>query len=575
MTIDYAAIAAMTPEERLHQKRILLGIVAREESAAGYAAFYELIHDMQPPRHVTEQFLATVDEAVRQEKGALIRASRGFWKTDSMTVVWGAWQIGLHPTRSNVIGQVNDSKGSRTSEAIADIIANHAGWKYAFGHIKPDKKKGWGAQGYEVMCEAVLEHTVDADGNITGAYRAINYEQWRELNNARKDPTLVGLGYKSGDWIGSHPDGFIILDDIHDEKNTISDLELAAVKKQVTDVILPTRVIDETQPVGRQVITKLVVIGTPWTDDDVYQYLEDTGQFVVASVPALVEVAPGTDGAVWIDYKKLKGWFTLTWPERFGLDSVHREYDLSGHRGFFRMYMLTLVAASEAGLKYFPFPADKIRDEEWRIVSGLDWASIRESKGRTVRDRSYYAHYWGALLPGGGIVVVDGTYEQLTTLQAETDITKLHRMYARTILHTYFEDLGKGEEAYNAIMSRNPGLPLIPFTVSNRAKKARTETDVAPYLESGALLISDADTPALNALRKACEDFPFGQEDPLDGLYMLVEAGRFALNQFSIHARPVDEDKEKQKNRNPFRGIAGNRAANRPVRQGLGGFRHG
>ena len=82
-----------------------------------------------------------------------------------------------------------------------------------FPHVVPDRDLGWGAGGYEVK------------------RTDIEYEEWRAANAGRKDPTLIGVGYKSRAIIGKHPDGVLIVDDIHDtglsSAQIIEDIESA------------------------------------------------------------------------------------------------------------------------------------------------------------------------------------------------------------------------------------------------------------------------------------------------------------------------------------------------------------
>lgn len=536
------------PDEHKRAYFDALGAVARtSEDVEGYQAFYELVHGHPPPRHVVDVYMRTIFEADEDEKGALIFASRGYWKTDAITVIWGAWQIGLHPERANLVIQVNDEKAEASTESIADIIANADGWKAAFPHVVPDKGKGWGAKGYEVMCTHRFEYDAEVHEQ---RFVPIGYEEWRGMNDTRKDPTLKGVGYKSGSIIGNHPDGFLVIDDIHDISNTESQLEVQSVVQRVRDVILPIRVMDESGGTGRKVKTKMVVVGTPWTLDDVYHALKKTGRFVVREVPVMVSAAPHVEGAVWVDYQKLKGWYKLTWPERFGIESVEREYDLSGYRGFMRMYMLTIISASEAGVSYVTFPVEDLDTQRLIVTGGLDYASIMESRGRTLKNQSYFAYYWCVHLPQGGVVVVDGVLEQLTQAQAEVHMTKVQNMHPM-FRHAYFELDGKGADGYAGIMGRNPDLRIVGDTVKGMSKAHRFETYVVPELESGAMMIGDADTPAMQGLKKALEDYPFGLWDPLDALYWVVQSAQDAL----ARVRPAvvrANDPMREKRKHPF-----------------------
>lgn len=503
-----------------------LGVQARTlENAVGYSAFYELVHGHPPPKHVTDEYLACIEEAVETPglMGALIWAARGFWKSDSITVIWVAWQIGLHPTLSNLIIAVNDSKATTFAEAIADLIDHSPGWKYAFPHVWPDKQKGWGANGYEVKCTHWFSAELRDNGDIVQHFTdEISYDEWRAGNDTRKDPTLKGVGYKSGDIVGAHPTGVLLVDDIHDEGNTSSSLEVASVVKRVQDTILPIRVKDEAS--GQQ--TKTVFIGTPWTKDDAYHAMKETGRFAFRDVPVMRQAPPNQ--GVYIEYQKLKGWYKLTWPERFGVDGVKEEYDVSGYRGFMRMYLLTIIAASEAGVRYISFPADQVDAEHKVVTGGLDYASVPEPTVRVIRTRSFMALLLCAHLPQGGVVIFDGVFDQLTRLQTEAHMNKFQGAYP-LFRQFDFELDGKGEEAYVALMQRNPLLRVNGVRTGNKNKFDRFENEVKPDFESGLIMVSDAQTDVLNKLRESLENFPYGNMDILDACYYIRTSAVDAL----------------------------------------------
>lgn len=543
-----ALIARLSPAELEHTLKVALGVQARRETLEGYAAFYQLVFGHAPPVHVLEVFIEAIFASLEQDWATLLWASRLFWKTTTITICWGAWQIGLYPERANLIIGVNDDKAAETAESIADIINHHPNWGFAFPHVTPDKEKGWGAQGYEVKCDGPkgkYEGRIEA-GILTETFSGQTYNDWRALNTTRNNPTLRGRGYRSGDIIGSHPDGFLILDDIHDEGNTESPKEVARVVTRVRDTILPTRVNDPAT--GRR--TKLVMVGTPWTKDDAYHAMKETGRFVFAEVPVMRQTGPNAAGAVHLDYQKLQGWFRLSWPDHFGEERVKLEYDLSKYRGFMRMYMLTIIAASDAGVSYVSYPADELHPEKLVVTGGLDYASVVEPTLREIRSRSYLAFLWCAHLPQGGVVIVDGVFDQLTRLQSEVHLEKVQNAYP-LYRQTDFELDGKGEEAYIAIMQRHPGLRIVGVRTRNKNKYKRFEDEVQPDFEDGSIMVSDADTPALNALREALENYPYGNMDILDACYYIRTSASDALGRVRALANAERDRQQGKQSKRP------------------------
>ena len=129
----------------------------------------------------------------------------------------------------------------------------------------PDPDAGWGMQGYH------LRRTVCP--TTAGARSA--------AASKGKDPTLLGVGYKSRAVIGKHPTGVLLIDDIHDENNTRSARELEMVRQVFTGTILPTITAETWQ----------VVVGTPWVGDDI---LDAVYWMLYAGAPHLMKPVGGS-----------------------------------------------------------------------------------------------------------------------------------------------------------------------------------------------------------------------------------------------------------------------------------------
>lgn len=539
--VQIIEIDEITPEQiaRLKEelgedglRRFALVQMAKQfDTPEAFAAYYELRHGHQPLPYIVKEFIIPIYEAKEENKGALIFAYRGSWKTTTITITFTEFRIGKDPERANLIIGVNDESAELCSAAIADGIENSDAFRMVFPQVVPDKEKGWGAEGYEVK------------------RTDIDKAEWSRINSARKDPTLLAKGYKSGSVIGKHPDGVLAIDDIHDEGNTISERERRMVIKKVTGTIFPTIVQDE-----NEMRSWNVWVGTPWTEDDAYHYVRDTGEFRFTNTPLMREVTQDYDGAVEIrhdDY--LNGWYVLTSPDRFGPKAVIREYNKSGKREFARMYMLDLEQAQEDGLRYHSYPSEMI-DYTWPAGGGCDYASIMQEAQKDKDSRSYFAHLYGVLTPQNQIVVVDGVVERCTQLQAEKHLARPQVVF-KNFRQTAFEADGKGEEAL-AVFLRNPGLYLMPVTTKGVAKTRRHEIQLAPWLEMGAVRISDADTPALNHLRSELRKWPHWRLDATDALTHLLRIFPEALVlPDTVQDAPTPHKKEEAAN--PYVALAG------------------
>ena len=507
-----------------------LAVMTGEFSPDGFKSWYERLHGNELPDYSLQEWIAPIFNAKKEDMGKLLFAFRGSWKTTTIPVTFGAFFIGHNPTRANLVIGASGASANSITEAIKNIIEFTPAWKACFPNIVPDYQRGWGQEGYEVM-------------DIS-----YSYEDWREMNSTRKDPTLLGLGVGSKTLIGKHPDGFLIMDDILDEDNTSSVRQMSSVSTKVTGTILPFIVRDDNQKKGERLITWPIVVGTPWTEDDVYQDLKNTGQFDFTSVPIMRECSEETEGAVFIDYEKIRGWFLLTEPNRFGVDSIKYFYDMSGHKEFTRMYMLdTSVRMEGEGLTFRLFPHNKI-DMNWPMVCGVDYMSMIKDANVDLRNRAYYAQCYLFEMPDGRAVVGGGWHGRPTQLEAETRMEQAEAFPGH--LRTVFESDGKGEEALQVFM-RNPNLTLVPRRTEGQGKPERLERQLGPWLENGSILISDGDTEFLNFLRKCLTKYPDYFKDPIDALYWAA-MGMPGIFRVEKTKRSMPLFKRREAKTNPF-----------------------
>jgi len=524
----------VTVEELTKLKSDLLTVKAGEFSPTGFAAYYEKKLGNSLPKYALNQWIIPIFDAKKIDKGAEIFAWRGSWKTTTVSITFTEFFIGHHPERANLVIASSGQSANKITEAVTSTIEYSEVWKECFPFVVPDKEKGWGENGYEVK------------------RTDMSYEDWRALNAARGDPTLLGLGIGSKTLIGKHPDGILLMDDILDEDNTASVRQMSSVATKVTGTILPFIVEDETKPPGERVITWPIVIGTPWQDDDVYQDIKDTGEFVFSNTPVMVECAEGE--GVFIDHEKLHGWFELTEPVRYSVDSIIRVYNRSAHKEFMRMYMLDLTVKMEGeGLEFRTYPHEKI-DWTATMTCGVDYMSMIKEKNIDLRNRSYYAQAYLFKLPDGRAVIGDGWYGRPTQLEAEKRLEQPEAFYGHR--GTAFEGDGKGEEALQLFL-RNPNLTLIPRWTKGRGKEQRLEKELGPWLEMGQILISDGETPFLIFLRKCLRKYPGFFKDPIDAVYWAVDL----MPEVLVLNNPKDElprSKRKKKTKSPWLSVGSN-----------------
>jgi len=497
-----------TPEKRQELYRgALVLLAAGDDSPESFAAFYELVFGGQPPEHVVDEWIGPLYEARKEGKGVVIEAFRGSTKTTTLTIAFTAYRIGKQPERANLLIQVGDDTAADNTRQIADIIENSPAFKLVFPHVEPDRERGWGAGGYEVK-----------RGDM-------DYSAWRDLCAKRKDPTLLGVGYKSREIIGRHPDGVLIVDDIHDENNTFSERELSTVRRILTGTIFPTLTED----------TWKVFVGTPWVENDVLHYTASTGEFVHIKTP----VSRGDK---------------YTWPDKFGKKEVEKQKNLAGSIEFARMFMLDLTASQNKVFKYMTFPNSNVRPN-WPVVAGVDYAGTRENlTQKKMGERDYFAIAYVAKLPGGGAVVIDGVLEKCSQAEAEGYVKRGQEIYPN-YLTAVVEGDGKGDD-FIQVISRNPGLKILPMKTKGKGKEIRLVRRMSPWLESGMVRISDAETPFLRELRKELDMYPMSRyDDALDALYWALMGMPDVLRVPRLDDELLPEYMPEEKKDRPFAGI--------------------
>jgi hypothetical protein len=488
--------------------RIGLAQKAKEFSPAGFLAHYELISGIAPPRHV-KRWTGKVFRAHDNGKGFVLRAFRGSWKTTTWGVLFVSYVIAHSPILTNVVVSANDDSAEKITKAVAATIEYHPEWKRAYPSIVPDKDRGWSVEGFFVKDTS------------------IPYDEWTAKRSTIIDPTLVGGGIGSTRINGKHPSGVLYCDDVHDLHNSSSDKERKVIVKTMTSVVLKTAIRR-----NDKLETWVFGVGVPWAEDDALEIMANSGQYDSETLPAMRKATPETPGATYVDginritgkeYSEIKGWWVLEWPEHYGVLSVLSDRAL-GKSDFWQMIMMDIKTAKTGGLKYHSYPYENI-DPTWIYSGGVDFATLGDGNTNAEPDpgRDMFSIAYGGKTAFNQLVVTSGIIEQCTQAQAEEHMKNSHSKFTnwRTGI---FEGDGAGEQFWLSFIQRNKGARWRMEKTGGKAKRYRQEKEMGPWLENAAVLISDEDTPYLNDLRKALEDFPDGNNDIRDGLYWLCRS---------------------------------------------------
>lgn len=473
-----------TPISKEEFEQAYLALI-RSDTPEGFEAYYEAILDQDFPPHA-RKWIKKLYQAHADGKGYLEEAFRFSYKTTILSVIFLSYRIGLEPSKTNLIIQVKDENAELTAAAVAKVIATNPRFKYIFPNVGADEKRGWGNKGYFVK-------PVKAD------YGSAEYGEW--LATTGTDPTFVGYGITSSSIIGKHPNGCLIVDDIHDQNNT----ESAAELQKIIDILKGT-----VYPTMAPKITWIIFVGTPWVEGDALDYSKKTGFFESDKTP-LYEVVDGVK--------------VYAWEERYGPEQEAVFRGLYGPIQFARMCMLDLSAAKGLELQegwIGRWSSSKI-DYTKKAWAGVDWASIPSTKSGSASDkRDYFAMVIAYELPNGGLVIVDGLYERLTEAEAVARMKQKMKEHP-TLRAIGFEALGKGESAFEHIlMSTN--LPLVRGGVGNRRKSDRYYNTLVPAFQSGKVFISTETNAFITAFVNEWIGYPtVAHDDALDAVFQLVQ----------------------------------------------------
>jgi len=511
------------PKDAVHEtKKIGLAQVAQKFSEEGFEAFYELLHD--------EPMAAHLKKAVRKaflahEKGVpfLFLGFRGCRKTTTFSVDFTSYFIGHFPHLTNLVVGASDANPEMICKTIAQNIEFHPDWKRVFPHVVPDKTgegKGWSNSGYWVTDTR------------------LSREQWTARQASVVDPTFVGGGYLSARINGRHPTGILAPDDIHDIESSTSELE----RNRIRDVYFGQ--IEKTVVRSKdKLITWVNMMGVPFARDDTYQTIRDSGHCVTYILPCMTRAAENASGAVYLDglnkangrvYEDIIGWWFLTAPEIFGVESVISERALGKPR-FWQMHMMDIWAARDSVIRYHSYDHTKI-DPTWPHGGGCDFATLGTQRNIPDKQRDKFSIAVGGKTPFNQVVVDGGFLGQVTQAHAEARLQSAQDTHV-SWRGTKFEVQGSGEQFFLTLAQRNPKLILTAGRPGRRNKDDRILNELGPWLENGQILISDERTDFLDDLRQSLDDFPDGNKDIRDSLYYL------ALNfpECLVIARPVDE----------------------------------
>ena len=515
-----------SPEQKEDIDLAWRGEMARELSLDGWIHFYWCMTRREYPE-AHNKLAETLIDGVKTKRAKMIQAWRGFGKSTDL-VLFVAWMIGVRPIGSTGIVRINDTKAQLTGDLIAKMIETHKGWKACFPNVLPDKGAGWSSEkGYNVI-DTNVTGLPDSPGYVEG------YAKWLQmcLADHPTESSLMAAGIESGNIIGWHPTNGMYFDDLHDEQNTRSQVEMQRVVDILENNIVPTWF----TPKGRPI---LACVCTPWDSErDAYHSMLMTGLFDLVKIPIMEDDSQG------VLFEPLNKRVRLAWAdvETFNLEGCIAIYNASREK-FFRMYLLDDTAAKELSYVYRTFPAVDIKYLEWVLTIGVDpTASVTGiSKGK---GKSHYAFACVYETPYSSLVIGGGYCKKVSSDVGETALSNMARLYpnlkAVSIESNSVGAAGSAKRALDAVtagfVARNKGLVTHFHNVNELgggSKLNRQFKFLEALFANGILLVADGNTGSaegdefVRLVKSALERYPnFAEDEPeadvMDALAMAV-----------------------------------------------------
>ena len=453
-----------------------------EDTPEGFAIFFSMIaQDVTgEPLVLTEhghKWVETAYAAHDEGMGAVIEAFRGASKSVVSNGLV-AFRIGQQPAYTNMVVRATHGAAVDTGRVISNIIEANTAWPLFFPYVLPGSDSWNLNAGYNVI-----------DTRISAGI-------WAQMMAGRgASKTLMVTPLASKGIRGRRVNGILLMDDLHQDENSDSPVELNKVLSIWNEGLAPIRMPD----------CWTLLIGTPVAPNDLLQTLKGKPK-LYKSIQTPIRKADGTP----------------QWPELYPEEIIKQkeEEDITGGPGFAKEYMCDLSLAQSRTFDYMTYPAEQIHSQ-WKRRGGLDYASIEGAE--SLKYRSHASLVTIAFNPDtGDWVVADVLVGQVRQSKVESWILDTQAQ-SPNYEYTNIEIDGKGAEFF-AIMARNPVARLKAERTGGLKKYQRYERGLQPPLQSRQLKVSDGNSPGLAVLREALDNYPNIDKrgaglDVLDALY--------------------------------------------------------
>ena len=271
-----------------------------------------------------------VEERIRLGQNGIVLAPRGSTKSTSLTTGYLGWKIATTPDIRVGLFSQKDKKAEAFSGAIKWTVSESEAFKDIFGSLRGTTK--W----------------TDAEWVRKGS-------RWR----GEKDRTMVTGGVNNSSAVSKRFD-VIFCDDILDFDNTYT----VDRREKTEDWFWRTM-----KPAQAAEGVSIIVVGTRWTEGDLYERLIETNHWPSLVIPAISQDEDGND----VSY----------WPEVWPLERLYAERDDIGWDNFNCAYQNDLSGNAEGVIfrrEWFDYFDELPRDRRFLYTMGVDLASSERER---------------------------------------------------------------------------------------------------------------------------------------------------------------------------------------------------
>lgn len=301
----------------------------RELAKTDVFTYGEYVFGYEAAQH-HRQMVEFMNERIARHENGVILAPRGSAKSTWLTTIDGSWLIARQPDIRVGLFSQKDKKAEAFSSALRFTLGESEAFAEVFGNLRGTSK--W----------------TDSEWLRKGS-------PWA----SSKDRTVVAGGANSSSGVSKRFD-LLLLDDILDENNTYTLDQREKVETWFWKSLKPTLV-----PGG-----SAIVIGTRWTEGDLYERLIDDNKWPSLVIDALpLDEATGEEKSYW----------PSVWP----LERLYKERDDVGWDNFACSYRNDISGIREGMIfkrDWFDYFDELPRNRRYVFTIGVDLATSERQR---------------------------------------------------------------------------------------------------------------------------------------------------------------------------------------------------